>query len=1475
MNLLNSLRKFFLLFICLMFASAANAEWVDISPSLELSKSKTRFDYDKRVVYSTVTITNTSGETIDGAMRLKLIDPSAVVLNHDGFTESAEHYLTLVNTQLLNGESTQLRVEFEASRWSRWRLRYGMAVVKEGFVISTAAGDFYNPPSAERYVTGADVPYVDGSFIVWFAEGTSRERVSEVALSVNATVQGKSGDIDKYLIVVSKPGMGLGDMERIKDELMETTEVEFVYINHLMFGQLEESATVSIEPDDPDQYYFKRSGVDEAWKILEKGGKDVGGDKKTIGIIDTALVTKHEDLDIQWMQDCRDDSHVDIPCKQILDISKKRGVGSESIINGDSAHGTAVVGVIAATHGNKTKDMKNIGISGALKKKRVIFQRGRIGSVISTWDADAGLKMMVKQYDADIVNMSYGNEIEKFNLITNRYTEYCAYLNGHDESGRPNVFGQQPEENGECSGYSAEEASINFYGLIDSPDENEDYDLAKLLDDIWGMDKTDDYPFKLNLYYASENEKYCAYLRGFDEIGNPIIYADLHLPGGMSCLKYDAYGNFGGRFLFNVNEVIKNPDIYTSPYWYPRHVDVEALKVAYDTLSRHLNENRSEARRIYKELDLKNNDVLLVHGAGNDNAHSFANGDACSVSEEDELKDNILCVAALTKPFVENGIMVSRDMLSDFSNYGAVQIATYGVGIKTTTPSGYKRLDGTSLAAPIITGIAGLVWNAYPKLSASQVRDSIILGAISKTDNKSNGSGVNYAQIPIANAAGALRYAARISNPANKLVFGSTTFAEPYDVLVDIPSNNTWIRITPSQFQVEGNWQGLNCKLTRTGWSVAEFGKESCSVDSQEVLAAFSDPNETYQVVVYEDVNGDAHWNKGEGTYCHPGDSMRQSDLTYFDCELNTGSSSGIFDTILAGNEKSAFTSLNAGKDFVVGDNGFITWSNSLLSGDAVSIYVLHDDPIGIGDSGSVDLNVLVDRDWHRFLNSVPNDGYQIFNPDILEGTGDNYKLLIVSDQGDWAVSDGLFTIQPEVVDSGLIAYYEFNNGFVNEVTGNDDSALWQYGSSDIFSNGSLFLQNDRDGDARRYAWLNVDTSAIDVLTVEKRVKIVARGNYSLSGSSFANEPSNQQLWISYNYYHYNSTNQAGQYDNREHFYLTNVYVDENSGERVYPQSSLIDTRFDQWVNEKITVDFVNKRMIYTLTNDDGSNPETLTLENIEFDRDENMLLRLNAWDWANGSEHIVDYLKISTSDSVPGAADSLSDGLVAHYKFDGNANDDTGNNNHGTEYGGVTYVSRVGGQAASFDGIDDYINIGNNFSLYEKSMTISSWVKLSSLPDSYSMIVNDYSAGDGEWGMGMYVGNTGNIRTHVGAGYNNHAMSANSELSLNDAEWHLVTGTYSDNDKKVKIYVDGAFLAENNWVGSSGGFTSIDTLMHDPSVYNWYVGIHSEYFVYPSIGAHYYNGQIDELRIYNRALSEAEIQELFNDGSTTNENEQ
>ena len=67
----------------------------------------------------------------------------------------------------------------------------------------------------------------------------------------------------------------------------------------------------------------------------------------------------------------------------------------------------------------------------------------------------------------------------------------------------------------------------------------------------------------------------------------------------------------------------------------------------------------------------------------------------------------------------------------------------------------------------------------------------------------------------------------------------------------------------------------------------------------------------------------------------------------------------------------------------------------------------------------------------------------------------------------------------------------------------------------------------------------------------------------------------------------------------------------------------------------------------------------------------------------------------------------NINDGLVAHYEFEGNAKDSSGNGNDGTEYGGVKYIDGVIGKAGSFD--NSYILVKNSNSLkFNKEFTIS-----------------------------------------------------------------------------------------------------------------------------------------------------------------------
>src|SRR5277367_6826618 len=79
-------------------------------------------------------------------------------------------------------------------------------------------------------------------------------------------------------------------------------------------------------------------------------------------------------------------------------------------------------------------------------------------------------------------------------------------------------------------------------------------------------------------------------------------------------------------------------------------------------------------------------------------------------------------------------------------------------------------------------------------------------------------------------------------------------------------------------------------------------------------------------------------------------------------------------------------------------------------------------------------------------------------------------------------------------------------------------------------------------------------------------------------------------------------------------------------------------------------------------------------------------------------------------------AQSSLTNGLVAYYPFNGNANDASGNGNNGTIHGGVVLApDRFGSNnsAFTFNGVDGYIDIGNPVGNSPASLTETAWVKI------------------------------------------------------------------------------------------------------------------------------------------------------------------
>jgi len=223
--------------------------------------------------------------------------------------------------------------------------------------------------------------------------------------------------------------------------------------------------------------------------------------------------------------------------------------------------------------------------------------------------------------------------------------------------------------------------------------------------------------------------------------------------------------------------------------------------------------------------------------------------------------------------------------------------------------------------------------------------------------------------------------------------------------------------------------------------------------------------------------------------------------------------------------------------------------------------------------------------------------------------------------------------------------------------------------------------------------------------------------------------------------------------------------------------------------------------------------------------------------------------------------------GLVAHYKMKDKSGatltDETGVNN-GTltnfvdttaGYGdthdsgwatlntpNVFNLDRMGqvNRAMSFDGVDDYVDCGNDESLnITDEITVSVWVKSPVAHDG--RIVYKYEAG-----QGYYLTISPTTGVARGVVFGDTTVEITGTTNLADSNWHHVVFTRKIGGN-LNLYVDG--VSDVAPVSSPTG-----TLENEATLY---IGQDVAY-------AHHFNGAIDEVRIYNRALSEEEITSLY-----------
>jgi hypothetical protein len=217
------------------------------------------------------------------------------------------------------------------------------------------------------------------------------------------------------------------------------------------------------------------------------------------------------------------------------------------------------------------------------------------------------------------------------------------------------------------------------------------------------------------------------------------------------------------------------------------------------------------------------------------------------------------------------------------------------------------------------------------------------------------------------------------------------------------------------------------------------------------------------------------------------------------------------------------------------------------------------------------------------------------------------------------------------------------------------------------------------------------------------------------------------------------------------------------------------------------------------------------------------------------------------------------TNGLIGWWPFNGNANDESGNGNNGTVNGATLTTDRFGNvnNAYNFDGVDDYNEIDVN-SLLQNGLSISVWIR-SNLPNSQSdwkgIVWSRLSgpAGNPPFSPDQATG----IMVYPG-GLLGLASDGNSLVQLqdmgqysNDSLWYHIVFSYNLNTGFTQIYVNGSETINMTSTSLSAIDFAFNTIKIGKDEITGY-------------GNRHWCGKIDDIGIWNRALTACEIQDLY-----------
>ena len=234
-------------------------------------------------------------------------------------------------------------------------------------------------------------------------------------------------------------------------------------------------------------------------------------------------------------------------------------------------------------------------------------------------------------------------------------------------------------------------------------------------------------------------------------------------------------------------------------------------------------------------------------------------------------------------------------------------------------------------------------------------------------------------------------------------------------------------------------------------------------------------------------------------------------------------------------------------------------------------------------------------------------------------------------------------------------------------------------------------------------------------------------------------------------------------------------------------------------------------------------------------------------------------YQGANTTSNCLSLPSNLQQGLVGYWPFCGNANDESGNGNNGTVNGATLTTDRFGnaGKAYGFDGVDDIINTNYSGVNGRKSRTVSFWYNPASLQTENSKTMFGYGetiSGD-QCGKRFDCTLFQNASPSIDLAYS--YVTYNYSNSIGNWHHYIVTydSTFGTSPTNIKMYIDG--IIQTN-ILSSSLTCEINTGDVVP------VSFGGPYLV---TTGHNFHGSLDDIAIWNRALSQQEITQLYNQG--------